>query len=53
MRATDGRPRSWRGYSFRGDAKGAFFNVSLGVKESARSFEVSLPPNEVQWWYEL
>ena len=31
VRTTDGQPRSWRGYSFRGDAAGKFFNVSLGL----------------------
>ena len=57
VRTTDGRPRSWRGYSFRGDAEGKFFNVSLGARTCPGvacpgGLPVSLQPNEIQWWFE-
>ena len=51
---TDGKPRLWRGYSFKGDAVGKYFNVSLGTTDGAvTSFQTSLPANTVQWWYEV
>ena len=51
---SDGKPRVWRGYSFKGDAAGAYFNVSLGATDGAvRSFVATLPANTVQWWYEV
>ena len=51
---SDGKPRVWRGYSFKGDAAGAHFNISLGTTGGAvGSFVASLPANTVQWWYEV
>ena len=51
---SDGNPRVWRGYSFKGDAAGAYFNISLGTTNGAvSSFVASLPANTVQWWYEV
>ena len=53
VRTTDGAPRSWAGYSFKGDAKGAFFNLSLGIVRDSASFTTTLAANTLQWWYEL
>ena len=53
MRTVDGRPRSWRGYSYQGDAAGQSFNRSLGAPTApAPSFRTTLPANTIQWWYE-
>ena len=52
---SDGKARTWRGYSFKGSSDGAFFNISLGAPKMAddgASFEASLPANTIQWWYE-
>ena len=35
VRTTDGAPRVWRGYSFKGDAIGKHFNVSISAPVSA------------------
>ena len=50
---TDGAPRSWAGFSFKGDAKGALFNVSLGSVRNSASFTTTVAANTLQWWYEL
>ena len=53
VRTTDGAPRVWRGYSFKGDDIGKHFNVSISAPVSAvPSFKTTLAPNTVQWWYE-
>jgi hypothetical protein len=49
---TDGKQRTWMGYSFKGDATGKFFNVSLGSPVVGTSFKTTLPANTIQWWYE-
>ena len=53
VRTTDGALRSWAGYSFKGDARGAFFNISLGVVRGSASFTTTIAANTLQWWYEL
>jgi hypothetical protein len=49
---TDGKTRTWLGFSFKGDSVGKFFNVSLGAPSTAASFKTTLAPNTIQWWYE-
>lgn len=49
---TDGKQRTWIGYSFKGDATGKFFNISLGQPTVGTSFKTTLPANTIQWWYE-
>ena len=54
VQTTDGQPRSWRGYSFRGDADGKFFNVSLGMPaKPVASIHSTLQANTVHWYYEI
>ena len=53
VRTKDEKPRAWRGYSFKGDDAGKYFNISMGAPAPpAASFETTLTPNTVQWWYE-
>lgn len=53
VQTVDEKPRAWRGFSFRGDATGKYFNVSIGASTaSSTHFETTLAPNTVQWWYE-
>lgn len=54
---SDNVQRTWQGYSFQGAANSSSFNVSLGVKSTSsfganRSFQTTLAPYTIQWWYE-
>ena len=49
---TDGKTRTWLGFSFKGDSAGKHFNISLGPPTTAPSFNTTLAPNTIQWWYE-
>ena len=50
--ATDGKVRTWKGFSFKGDAAGKFFNISLGPPRTGTSFKTTLGSNTIEWWYE-
>eukprot|EP00037_Helgoeca_nana_P007443 m.67860 g.67860 ORF g.67860 m.67860 type:complete len:611 (+) comp18257_c0_seq1:15-1847(+) len=51
VQVTDGLSRRWAGYSYTGSVDGSGFNVSIGLEQSA-TFNTTLEPFTVQWWYE-
>eukprot|EP00040_Diaphanoeca_grandis_P035078 m.219572 g.219572 ORF g.219572 m.219572 type:complete len:675 (+) comp33296_c2_seq5:61-2085(+) len=53
IKTTDGVSRTWVGYSFSGSPNSSTFNISLGPPKQMSSVLTTLPPNSIQWWYEV